>query len=315
MNDLVEYIHKTLGMSIVISDAPTDRLHALPLYITKSYRFYITQIGGVDCILAEVQKDADFSPKQYVIHERLLQARTERVVVFVFHSLESYVRARLAAHGLNFILIGAQIHLPALWLTVSKHALSKREPVKTITPTAQAVLLYYLYSNGNDYELRFLAEQLNMPYPTVCRAVETLAGLGLCNASGSRTKSVHFNEDKQTLLQQALPLLKSPIKRVVYADLLHQDALLSGWTALSEYTMLNPTEQTSVAISMDEYKSLAAETMDDMYMPCRIEVWNYNPRLFARNGLVDKISLYLCLCDTLDERAQHELKEMLNSLW
>ena len=315
MDELVEYIHKTLGVSIVISDAPSDKLRSLPLVITESYRFYITQIGGVDCLLAEVQKDTKFSPKQYAIHERLLQTRTERVVVFVFHSVESYVRARLAAHGVNFILIGGQIHLPALWLTVSKQALTRRKPVKAVAPTAQTVLLYYLYADGNDYELQFLAEQLNMPYPTVCRAVEILAGLDLCSANGARTKSVHFNTDKRALLQQALPLLKSPVKRVVYAERLPQNALLSGWTALSEYTMLNPVEQTSIAISSDGYKALASRITDDIYMPFRIEVWNYNPRLFAHKNMVDKISLYLSLRDTLDERAQYELKEMINSLW
>lgn len=35
-----------------------------------------------------------------------------------------------------------------------------------------------------------------------------------------------------------------------------------------------------------------------------IEVWKYPPELFARNGKVDPLSLYLSLADTKDERIE-----------
>ncbi len=42
-----------------------------------------------------------------------------------------------------------------------------------------------------------------------------------------------------------------------------------------------------------------------------IELWKYDPGLFAKNGVVDPISLAMSLSDNEDERVQGELQEML----
>ncbi len=42
-----------------------------------------------------------------------------------------------------------------------------------------------------------------------------------------------------------------------------------------------------------------------------IELWKYDPSLFAKNGVVDPISLAISLSDNEDERVQGELKEFL----
>jgi len=39
----------------------------------------------------------------------------------------------------------------------------------------------------------------------------------------------------------------------------------------------------------------------------QLELWKYDPALFARNGIVDPISLALSLKDNDDERVQKEL--------
>jgi hypothetical protein len=45
-----------------------------------------------------------------------------------------------------------------------------------------------------------------------------------------------------------------------------------------------------------------------------IEVWNYDPNIFARYGTVDRFSLYLSLKDKKDERIEAALSEMIDNI-
>ena len=46
----------------------------------------------------------------------------------------------------------------------------------------------------------------------------------------------------------------------------------------------------------------------------RIEIWRYNPCFFSKNGIVDKLSLFLAMKDMDDERIQIELETMINNM-
>lgn len=314
MEELIKYIKSAVGAKMSVSRIGEQDVAALPMYITQLYNLYDATIANVPVLLAELVQDATFAPKQYIVHEQILHAFRNRVVVFVFHQLESYNRGRLAEKGINFILIGNRIHIPALWLILEKERKGHRI-AQEMTPSAQAVLLYAIYATASRFGYRELTERLSMPYATVCKAIETLTHLQLCMVVGSREKQVCFNDDKPSLLRQALPLLKSPVKHVIYTDKQPPSAIAAGITALAEYTMLNPDEQQHLAISFDAFKRLKNYSPDDRFMPYRIEVWTYNPQLFVTDGLADKISVYLSLQDNTDERIQYELEQMLNQLW
>ena len=44
----------------------------------------------------------------------------------------------------------------------------------------------------------------------------------------------------------------------------------------------------------------------------KMEVWAYNGQLFADNGFVDPLSLYLSLRNYPDERVQQQLERLIN---
>ena len=314
MEELIKYIKSSIGTNISISKISERDTVSSPMYISQLYNLYDAIIADVPVLLAELVQNATFAPKQFVVHEQILHSLRNRVVVFVFHQLASYNRSRLAEKGINYILIGNRIHIPALWMIQEKERKDHRI-AQEITPSAQAVLLYAIYEKAIRFGYRELAARLSMPYATVCKAIETLTHLQLCNVVGSREKQVCFNDDKPSLLRQALPLLKSPVRHVLYMDQQPPTAIFAGITALAEYTMLNPDEQQCLAISYDAFKQLNDYSTVDKYMSYRIEVWTYNPQLFAKDGLADKISVYLSLQENTDERVQYELKQMLNQLW
>ncbi|MCR5455330.1 MAG: hypothetical protein K6F33_10120 [Bacteroidales bacterium] len=186
----------------------------------------------------------------------------------------------------------------------------------TLSPTAQTILMYYLYSKENNFTYKQLQNSLKMPYPTVSKAIEALSAAELCHTKGTRVKQVHFDENKEKLFGKAIKLLKSPIQRIVYAQKIPSKAYKSGFSALADYTMINPDLYEHVAVSNDVFKNEIADyTTDDCFCPIHIEVWNYNPKLFADYGRVDKISLYLSMKDNTDERVQYQLNKMIEKIW
>ncbi|MFA7176805.1 MAG: hypothetical protein WC114_06125, partial [Smithellaceae bacterium] len=45
-----------------------------------------------------------------------------------------------------------------------------------------------------------------------------------------------------------------------------------------------------------------------------IEVWSYEPALFAMDGVVDRLSLFLSLRDEEDERVEAALEQMMREM-
>jgi DNA-binding MarR family transcriptional regulator len=58
----------------------------------------------------------------------------------------------------------------------------------------------------------------------------------------------------------------------------------------------------------------AIPAMADEPGALHVEVWSYPPTLFARDGLVDPLSLYLSLRDTEDERVESALDQMMGDV-
>ena len=317
MYKLIEYIKSELGIDIGVSPIEATQKKDVPIFLSGLYNFYDGEIAGQRIVFAEFVPESALSPGQYAKHKKILMEVWQKPIVFVFRSIQSYNRQRMIAQGINFVVPYSLIYMPDLLIVFSKNAKNKDNSgiSQYLSPTAQTILLYYFYGTGNDFSYKEIQESLEMPYPTVCRAIEMLVKSQLCEIIGTRNKTLHFENDKKKLLEKALPLMKSPIKRVVYAEEIPLNAISSGMTALSEYTFLNPDETKHVAISMEDFKMKKNYYRENAFMPVHIEVWNYAPSLFAHDGWVDKISLYLSLKDNNDERIQHELTLMMQGLW
>jgi len=317
MNQIVEYIKKEMGLDVEISPLDTYNAKGFPTFLTSTYTFYKGVIYGNIVVFARLKSENIPAPSNYAKHEKIVKRTCQCPVIFVFDKIQSYNKARIISLGINFIVLGSQIYMPELFIILSnKGSVAKHNnPSNSLTPTAQEILLLYFYGNANKFSYKHIQDALAMPYPTVCRAIEQLEALGICKVLGLRNKVVCFEENKRNLLEKALPIMKSPVKRVIYSAQYPQNAHKARITALSEYTMISPDEYEYAAISYEDYKKLESFSDEDDNLPVHIEVWNYNPDLFAKNGIVDKISLYLSLKDIYNERIQYELKQMIQQLW
>ena len=287
------------------------------MFLTSQFYFYKGELLEHNIAIAEYRPDEMLAPGQYVKYENVLNQHWGVPIVFVFRNMPGYNRKRLIAQGLNFIVLDSQIHMPSFMMTLSnkKTAFTKPASPKTISPTAQTILLFYFYHYINDISYRQLQETLDMPYPTVCRAIETLKATGLCVVNGLRSKKIHFDEDKQRLLKRAMGMMRSPITKIIYSERMPDNAIKAGMSALAEYTMINEDEFKHTAIGIDDFCKLKNYSSEDQYLPVHIEIWSYDPKKFINNGIIDKISLFLSLRNNNDERVQHEINQMIDKLW
>jgi len=73
------------------------------------------------------------------------------------------------------------------------------------------------------------------------------------------------------------------------------------------------------AVSREQWKELTRSNVVTI-VPGRepggveIEVWSYAPKLFAKDEVVDRLSLYASLRETDDERVESALGEMMEEM-
>jgi len=157
---------------------------------------------------------------------------------------------------------------------------------------------------------------------TMTRALNELetAEIGEVEVLG-KERVLRFTESKTAIWEMALTVLRNPIKKRFLTRYSNHDrrCVQSGLTALAHYSLLAEPKQPVFAISADNWKTLGqgAEAVELPYAEpgtCQMEIWNYDPCLFDRNGTVDPLSLYLTLKDDNDERIAAALEEMMKGM-
>lgn len=107
--------------------------------------------------------------------------------------------------------------------------------------------------------------------------------------------------------------MSSPIERILFADTKPVGGLMAGETAMGHYTMLAEPATPVVAIGKVAAKENAA-LMNKEYGDIKVEVWKYSPALLSEDGYADRLSLYLCMKDSEDERIQIECDSLIEEM-
>ena len=95
--------------------------------------------------------------------------------------------------------------------------------------------------------------------------------------------------------------------------------LIAGMTALERYTLIAADPVPTFALWQKEYRArveqgdiVGCEGPDEA--EAQIECWAYDPGRLAYGDGVDRLSLYLSLRNTADERVQKELRALLEGV-
>ena len=100
----------------------------------------------------------------------------------------------------------------------------------------------------------------------------------------------------------------------------HVKAFYSKDSALARLSMLSEPSHTSYAISkasvaeIPQEKILQADEIDDLHPSCEMEIWKYDPGLFAQADVMDVFPLYAELPEHEDPRVEIELEAILKEV-
>lgn len=310
MEDIVEYLENALGFTVRLEPYHTS----LPMYIKETYALHRCWLNGREILLAILKPHQEFVVGRTSKQIDFLEQKVGLKVVLVSRIMTALDRKRLIGRGVNFIVPGKQLYLPALMMDLQESF--DQEPVTPgikLLPSSQLILFYHILYGKQDpltgISLKMIAEKLGYTQMAITKAVENLQALGLCIIDDSRKeKKIIFSPTIPGIWQKARPLLVTPVLKTVYVDV--RPALLSlhsNLSALPEYSNMNFPRQEYIAIGRNHFFDLHRQgkliNENDKEGTYCLEVWKYDPRkLAAGKTFVDPLSLYLCLQNSKDER-------------
>ena len=202
---------------------------------------------------------------------------------------------------------------------VQERCNAERELREEILPSAQMLLLHFIYGGAQELSTSQAAKDLELTPTSISRASKQLDEMGLLHIKKLGVQRILQSEDSPKMLfQKAGDKLLNPIKRTVYIskELVGTDLLESGYSALAEYSMLNaPNVRCYAAERISQWKDVMTNRLQDSQVQVAVEMWRYNPRKLSTRNTVDELSLALALREDADERVEEAVAEMLNELW
>lgn len=322
-----KYLRENVDENITIKI--WDAKRKLPLFLLEIYDFYELNILGNQCVLIKINKDVDvLMINDIKKHMRIIKAISNDNLVFLYNTISSYRRKTLIQNRIPFVVENGQMYLPFLGLDLRNESDKSINPIVKFSSTVQQVFLYYLYNKDIAVNATELAKKLNTTKMTTSRALSELYTLGLLmyDIGGKTGKSKNYRRiDDTKYYEIGSKYLRNPIYKVVYLDktayALASDFLIAGLEALSMKSMINPSKRFIRATSkqklheVKDYIEKDINKIEDMNL-MELQIWHYDPMLFAKNNVVDLASLAASFSETSDERIEQAIEECLEGeLW
>lgn len=335
MINIAPYIKDVLGQAIQLDFLPKSRLAGLPLYIRETYELLQGELYRRKLVFAYPKDLTHISILQTEKQFDLLK-KTFPTVVLLMPQITAYNRQRLIEKGINFIVPGKQLFLPALLMDLRENDLADnvKRKSKTLLPSAQFLVIYHLIHRYEkwqmeDHPFKAIAEKTGYSPMAITKAVDNLNKEEIVEVTGDKEKFIRFRLDRGELWNDLLhrKLLINPVLKKVYADdkPVKPFMLLAGVSALPEYSDMNPSRQPNYAVDRNTFYKLQEQgsllNLNEQEGKIGLEVWKYHPGKLAGElqtelPVVDPLSLYLSLRDHTDERVEMALDQIIEKqIW
>lgn len=317
------YLRETLDADP--TPTPWEGERQLPLLLRDRYRYYTARLFDRQCLLMVDRDEDEQTPAKVRKHIDQLRDRWDGEIIYVNDRTTAYNRQRLIEQKVAFVVPGNQMYLPTLGIDLREHFRKLRHTPETFTPSAQSVVIYWLLTpECTELNPSDTARRLGRSRMTMTRAFDEIEATQLADVTTSgRERLLVFECDRRQLWKRIQPYLRSPV-RTRHAVVWNKrdqapEGVVAGLSALAQYSMLADPKQAVIALSSEAWKThkqmqsvrivdIADEGTNE------IEVWRYPPTLFASNGMADRLSVYLSLRDTNDERIEAALEDMMEQL-
>ena len=292
----------------------------LPIYLTAGRTFLRMSYYDISFLLVCIPPDEQFGVVSLEKQLVLLSSRWKSKVAFRFETLSKAQRDSLIERNIPFISDTGQIYLPFLGVSLTnRFPRIKRAYSEKMMPITQCLFLYLLYNQkANPIIKTEAARRLEVSPMSITRACDQLAAMGLvCQMSRGKEHYVSITGNGVPMYERAKPFLINPIQKtiVTLANEEIQSFVLSGESALAKKTMLIDPKLPSRAVSKTWGANRYIPELDVRWSPeanaVQLELWKYDPALFAKDGVVDPISLALCFEENADERIEQAIEDYL----
>lgn len=305
------------GMEFRMEKLNTDDL---PLYLTAGRAFFKMTFSGHEFLLVRLSANERFGVIAFEKQAALLSAKYDMPAAFEFESISRAQRDSLIRKNVPFIAGSSQLYLPFLGFSLNERFSNPREiPAERMMPVTQALFLYLLYrSKGRPVMKKDAAEAIGATRTSITRASEQLAAMGLISQE-VKGKEIYMTAKGSgtELYEKAKPYMINPVRKTITVenDSKYDAWPLSGESALAEKTMLNepgiPVRAAWKAEIIPENMTEIDARWEPDEKPVELEIWKYNPCLFAKGGTVDPVSLALSFEGSADERIEGAVEDYL----
>lgn len=321
--NLAELINLHFGSDYKLEPAKPN----LPLVFDKNFTLFRLQAVGntIDDVLVVPKTDA--VPGENLLSiSKMLIGQKETPLVLLYGRLCAH-KEELKNNLFSFVCDDRQ----------SYFSFQKEEPVlpgasvdrlaRKYTKGTQLVLKYYLFTRPGFYSARDIAKKTSMSISNVSRANSFLFAKGFLNRRGVNSGSRFSLIEKRKQLKELEGVFVMPYRKKLLlavdndlANELTKSYLLCGDSALAKLSDLSSSSnQTDLALSSFEYESLKERLAklkpptDLSKMICLYE-FIYGPSLFASDGCIDMLDLYLMERNT-NVSNDPRLKSAIDSIW
>lgn len=315
------YLKENIDEKLTVK--PWGKKNHFPLFLRNNYRFYDMKILETQCVLMEVLYETP-NIDQLQKHIKQIKNIAERQVVLFYKDLSRYRRRSLIEKRIAFVIEDGQMYLPFLGLDLKKAQEQAQQEVKRFTTPAQIAYLYFLYHKDEVVNMTRFAEKMGLNYMTASRALNELyhAHLITYEVGGKTGRSKEYKRipDPDYFLN-GRKYLKTPVRKTIYTGTKPLGALNAGLDALAGLSMINTPDHPVMAIDRKQLNEEKFEIVrnKDLIKDTKLvelQLWDYDPKLFAENQHVDLLSLYASLREDTDERVEQALEEALRGeLW
>lgn len=311
----MEYLRRVLGIRVWYLK---EAVKSLPGFIHARYDMKRVTLDGKEAVF--VYPKTELEPVNMVRKHIDRISRTEgSPAVLILQRLTSRQKEYLIRDHIPFVADGKQIYLPFMAVYLQERGDSDKTEARTLLPSAQLLLLYFIYQGCRELTTAEAAAGLGFTATSLSRASRQLEESGLIQTEKRGVQKVILSDKSpEELYDMGKGIMTSPVKKTIFVPKkeIGEELALSGYSALSEYSMMNPpTQETRAAASVAAWEKTSAHRMLNAEEQCAVELWRYDPRKLADGECVDRLSLALALNDSRDERVQEALDEMLKQLW
>ena len=311
----MEYLNRVLGIHVFYLEGKGK---SMPNFIHTRYEIKKVTLDGKTAIFV-YPKDELESINAVKKHMDRISREEGAPAVLILDHLTYRQKEYLLRDHIPFVVDGKQIYLPFMAVYLQERGDSELTEMAALLPSAQLLLLYYIYQGCGELMTSKAAEGLGFTATSISRASRQLEELDLIKMEKRGVQKVILTDKTpEGLYNLAKGSLTSPVKRTIFVpkEEIGESLPRSGYSALSEYSMMNPpTIETRAAGTVAAWEKVSTNRMQNSDDQCAVELWRYDPRKLTDGECVDKISLALALKDDRDERVEEALEEMLKQVW